>query len=216
LAAKLPSASPSERESIQQDIRQELQKAEQAARGIDSVSGLRQVRLASEQLLSTPESLPYREFRELLATLHPYQPSYFDRNDAVVSAALAVREDQVPHAISRSELPARTQIPVLISGGSRSFSNSKAKVAWFRLLVQTPSKVSIKVTAKDASADLIAAIYSAETLQLVESDDDSGGNRNPKIEVDLISGEYLIRVSSIGRGNLPRFQIAVAIETAGR
>jgi len=209
LAASLQSASPAERDRILEDIRQELQKAEHAARGIDSVSGLRRVSLASEQLLSVGEDLPRRELRTLLATLDPIESRYFSGNASIASATPVPAGGVVPLTISQSDLPTG-RMPLLTAGARLVFSDLDAMKAWFRLAIQTRSTTTLRIKATDA--DLVAAIYSRESLQLVKSDDDSGGDLNPEIRADLATGEYIVRISSTRPGSLPRFEIRAIIE----
>jgi hypothetical protein len=212
LAESLPSLSDTEQEKILADIRLELQTAHLAARDIDSISRLRQVQAASEQLFEMRAILPQRELRTLLATLDPISDSRYGEIDEprilVAAAAADFSREVAPRMISPFELPLQSEIEVL-TGGITSFRRPSTKIAWFSLPVAVPVRATIEAA---ANADLVASIYDRNSLRLIETDDDSGGNRNPKLHLDLPMGDYLIRIRSYHGDELPPFDIQAAIE----
>ena len=212
LAANLPFLPESEQAKILAKIRLELQKAEQAARKIDSVTGFKKLQTASEQLLAKKEILPQREFRTLLAALDPIPGSNFMHymsTGAIAAAGAPLFSTParpiVPQLISSSELPQEDEIVTLPHGDATTSQKPTTKIVWFRISISDLSLVTVEVTS--ANTDLVAAIYEKSSFGLVEYVDDSGRNRNPKLHIRLKAGDYLLKISSYNNEDLPQFEV---------
>jgi len=84
---------------------------------------------------------------------------------------------------------------------------------WHRLIINDEQKVTIEITAENADDDLIARLYryneGTEKLESFDFDDDSGGNNNPKLEVNLPGGKYFLHVSHFVEEDKPlNFSVA--------
>ena len=209
LAAALPSVSQNERDKILANIGQELQRAKTAVGKLDSLSSIQQVKQASEPLLANDWVQTRPELRTLAASLDPMSGERLRTAASYAAVATSTSAAIVPETISRSDLPPDDSIRLLTPGDRFSGDASKMKTAWFRFGIRGTSAATIQVT---SSKDLVAAVYSKDSLRLIASDDDSGGNGNPKLSVQLSTGEYLARVSSFDSSALPRFHILFKVD----
>jgi len=117
-----------------------------------------------------------------------------------------------PHAnkeYSLLELPTSfEELEPLQLGEQKSSSSNQ----WYRLSINDEQKVTIEITAENADDDLIARLYrydESEILEPVDFDDDSGKKNNPKLEVNLPGGEYLLNVAHFVEEDRPlNFSVA--------
>jgi hypothetical protein len=241
LAAAISTANEQERSGLLDELNEQIELAASATEGIDSVTArssitgpvnrllvnlselepegdLRQnaLRLAAQvtprdELMTLQTMAQYSDPRVdfLMASVDPGMLATSLTEAGFASGTYPIHRTK----LSESDLPADEEIVTLQIGGSSDVTpaaNEEEKYFW--LPIEERRLYVVEMQAEDG--DLVGEIYDRASLTRIASDDDSGGNRNPEIRTMLAAGNYLIRVTEYGGGELPPFTISARIAQA--
>ena len=98
-------------------------------------------------------------------------------------------ERKIPNRIDRTEIADITDITL----AQKYTHEIAADIAWFGLEVPEEAQYDIRVEGS-SRADLVAVLYDSRGI-IVAANDDSEGERDPKINAQLTQGSYVLRIS---------------------
>ena len=102
-------------------------------------------------------------------------------------------------------------LPILSNDTTYEFSGGSSRTdAIVRINVNSPGTYNIEL---DSDADLVASLYDIEGDH-IETDDDSGGGLNPRLDASLLADQdYYLRVSHYEENvSLPKFSAKLSVE----